>query len=68
MSENDTATTHRWLSKAEAAEHIGVHPNTLDRFHALGTGPRRVKLGEGSRSAVRYRLDELDRWMDTRSA
>lgn len=64
---DEDSTPQHWLSKAQAARYIGCHTNSLDRWHALGAGPRRVKLGDGSRAHIRYRRDELDAWMDSRT-
>lgn len=47
------------LSRAQAAELIGVHPKTLADWGQRGKGPK-FSLTEGGRR--RYDEDELRRW------
>lgn len=46
----------------EAAAYVGLSKPTLERFRITGEGPDFVKLG----GAVRYRKDDLDRWLERR--
>ena len=64
-SENGTAVPHapRWVSTKCAAEHCGLNHDFLRKLRRVGGGPRYVKIG----TAVRYDVNELDRWMAERT-
>jgi hypothetical protein len=47
-----------------AADHIGVSVDTIRRWRRLGTGPVYLKLGTGPKAPVRYRITDLDAWLD----
>ncbi|MCF8879653.1 helix-turn-helix domain-containing protein [Hyphobacterium sp. SN044] len=51
------------LSPKAAAAYLGLAPSTLAKWRVDGTGPTYLKLG----SAVRYKLDDLSDWLDSRS-
>jgi predicted DNA-binding transcriptional regulator AlpA len=53
----------RILSRREAAEQLGVHVLTLDRMHAAGTGPKRVRI---SARRVGYRQSDIAAWLQCR--
>ncbi|TBR17416.1 MAG: helix-turn-helix domain-containing protein [Chitinophagaceae bacterium] len=46
-----------WLTKAEAAERLGVHPATLDRWRREGRITRYTTPGVQN---ARFRLSEID--------
>ena len=46
----------------EAARHLSLAPNTLEKMRVTGNGPRFVKLGR----AVRYRLSDLESYIADR--
>lgn len=48
------------MTTAKAAEYLGLSVNTLNRWRWDGRGPRYLKLG----SAVRYRLSDLDAFIE----
>ncbi len=48
------------LKPADAAEYLGVKPETLNQWRWLGRGPAYVKVGR----TVVYRLKDLDAWLD----
>jgi len=52
------------LNTREAADVLGVAPGTLEDWRARGTGqgPKWLKVGH----AVRYRLQELEEWIEAR--
>ena len=54
------ATFERPLPEREAAELLGVSPNTLKHWRWVGRGPRYVKLVGG----VAYRSCDLSAWID----
>ncbi len=51
------------LTRPESAEYLGVQPQTLAKWAMLGEGPRYAKVGR----AVRYRLSDLDDWIESRT-
>ena len=52
----------QYLTTEELAKRWAVAPNTLRRWRVDGTGPGFVKLGTGIRSAVRYRIDDIEEY------
>jgi predicted site-specific integrase-resolvase len=50
-----------WLWTDEAAEHLGIHPNTLWRWRRDGYGPPCVQHGQ---RRFRYRVTDLNAWLD----
>lgn len=47
------------MTTENAAQFLGVKPNTLIKWRHQGTGPTFVKLGR----SVRYEPDVLERWV-----
>lgn len=61
-------TASKLLTTAEAAAHIGVKPNTLERWRTYGTGPEFIKINPHSlRSPIRYRESVLEAWLAERT-
>ena len=52
------------LTTQEVADRIRVHPVTLARWRAAGTGPAFVRVGR----SIRYPAAELDAWLARRAA
>lgn len=50
------------LTTREAAGYLGLATSTLNKWRCHGGGPQFLKLGR----AVRYRQDDLDRFLETR--
>lgn len=48
------------LTTDQLAKRWGIASNTIRRWRTEGTGPAFVKLGEGIRSAVRYKLEDIE--------
>ena len=48
-----------FLTREQAAHEIGVSVRTLNRRHAEGSGPPRIKHGR----KVAYRLSQLHKWL-----
>lgn len=48
----------------QAAEHLGVAVASLAKWRVSGDGPEFLKLG----AAVRYRMQDLDAWVESRRA
>ena len=53
----------RALSSPEAAERLGVSPETLPAWRSRGRGPRFVRAGR----AVRYLEADLEAYLDKRA-
>lgn len=47
-----------FLNTKDAAEYLGLRPNTLAKMRVYGTGPQYRKHGR----YVRYQMDELNQW------
>lgn len=54
----------QWVNSARAAALLGVSTQTLAHWRLRGRGPDFARL---SKTAVRYRLDVLERFMRERS-
>ena len=52
------------LSIGQLSEYLGVPVNTIYDWNRRGTGPRRIKVGQ----AVRWRMSDVDAWLEDRSA
>ena len=50
------------LDTTQAAKHLNIRPQTLNRWRHEGNGPPFVKIG----SLVRYRQQDLSIWIGTR--
>lgn len=62
MHGSDTAV--RLLNDKQVAALLGVSTATIRRWRLLSRGPKFLKLG----AAVRYREDDLTRWLESRPA
>lgn len=51
------------LSPAEASDRLGIAVGTLRNMRSRGGGPPYVRVGR----RIRYRLVDLDRWLDQRT-
>lgn len=61
-------TVSKLLSNAEAAQRIGVQPNTLEIWRTRGKGPQFIKLDPNSlRSPIRYRESDIETWLEVRT-
>lgn len=61
-------TASKLLSNAQAAERIGVQPNTLEIWRTRGKGPQFIKLDPNSlRSPIRYRESDIETWLEVRT-
>lgn len=58
------ATRPGLLTDKAAAEFLGISPSTMRSWRCRGIGPHFVKLGRGKKSAVRYDLRDLARFID----
>lgn len=53
----------RLLTSQEVAGLLGVSLPTLSRWRADGEGPAFLKLGRGPKAPVRYRVQEVERFL-----
>jgi len=53
----------RLLTARQAAEFLGVSVDTLARWRVLGVGPAFVKFSHAKQALVRYRSEDLDRFV-----
>lgn len=61
-------TVPKLLNNNEAAERIGVQPNTLEIWRSKGKGPQFIKLDPHSlRSPIRYRGSDIEAWLEART-
>lgn len=51
-----------FLNTKEAADFLGLKPNTLEKMRVYGGGPEYRKHGR----YVRYHIDDLNAWSDLR--
>ena len=56
------AEERKYLNTAEAARVLGLAPKTLARYRCTGKGPVYCRFS----NRVRYRLEDLDDWAETR--
>ncbi len=56
----------RFVSREHAAEYLGVSCQTLSRWAAERSGPPFCKFGEGTTAAVRYPIDGLEEFAESR--
>lgn len=61
-------TTETMITEDQLAARWGVHPGTLEAWRRNKKGPKFIKLGEGKRAPVRYRLDDIVEYERERTA
>jgi len=62
-SDSQETTNSPYLVVEQAADHLRVSKNYLDKLRVSGKGPRFVRLG---RRKVLYRKSDLDKWVEER--
>ena len=55
---------NRLVDDKAAADYLDMKPSTLRSWRCRGVGPVYIKLGCGKRSAVRYDLRDLARFIE----
>jgi hypothetical protein len=58
---NDSA--QQLLTPKQAAEFLGLSVDTLARWRVLGVGPAFVKFSRAKQALVRYRREDLERFV-----
>ncbi len=59
---------HHYYSREEAAAYLGLSIHTLVEYHARGTGPKFIKSAESRTGHAIYRLRDLRKWNEKRTA
>jgi len=54
------------LTTEEAASYLNLAAQTLRRWRVTGESLPFVRLGDGPKSAIRYRRADLDEWIEAR--
>lgn len=62
-SRDNPSRTRRTYTAREAAEIVGVTPDTLREWNIRGIGPRGIKQGTTQQARVYYPAAEIDRWI-----
>ena len=47
------------ITPAQLALRWGLSINTLNQWRAAGTGPKFIRLGDGERPRIRYRMSDI---------
>ncbi|WP_366869498.1 helix-turn-helix domain-containing protein [uncultured Roseobacter sp.] len=61
MITSTNSVAEHYLTKSETAKLLSKSSQTLDRWHRLGTGPQRTRIGK----TVLYRKDSLENWLQS---
>lgn len=48
------------LTPKELAARLKIHTNTLAKWRMINAGPKFLRMGEGPKSRVRYRLADVE--------
>ena len=54
------------LSTADAANYLGLRPQTLRAWRFKGGGPPYIRFGAKARGTVAYKISDLDIWVNQR--
>jgi hypothetical protein len=53
------------LTPKELAARLKIHTNTLAKWRMINVGPKYLRMGEGPKSRVRYRLTDVEEFERT---
>lgn len=56
----------KYLSPKETAKYLGVSVELLQKWRSNGVGIPFMKLGESTSSLIRYDIDELNKYLQTK--
>lgn len=62
VSARDFTKNTPHLTRSEAARYLGVSRRSMDNWATQGRGPRFYRIGR----AARYRLSDLEAWLEAR--
>ena len=64
-NEANEAAADAFLRPADVGRILGVTQNTLSQWRFVGRGPSYLKMsGAGQRSRVRYRKNDVEKWIE----
>jgi predicted DNA-binding transcriptional regulator AlpA len=52
-----------FLTCVEVTQMLRLSPKTVEKMRLEKRGPRYLRLGEGGRSKVIYKLDDVEEWL-----
>jgi hypothetical protein len=55
-----------YFTTAELAARYGLHIGTIENWRQNGQGPRWIKVGDGHGAPVRYQIEDILSWEDSR--
>lgn len=56
----------KYFSPKEAAEYLGISVDLLQKWRSNGMGIPYIKLGESSSSLIRYDIEELNKYIQSK--
>jgi excisionase family DNA binding protein len=59
--------TSKYLSPKEAAKYLGVSVELLQKWRSNGVGIPFMKLGDSTSSIIRYDIDELNKYLQSKT-
>lgn len=59
MSAASQSPDQHLITPAQLALRWGLNLNTLSQWRAAGTGPKFIRLGDGNRPRIRYRMSDI---------
>lgn len=62
----ETTVQHTWLTRKQLCEMLQIKTVTAESWVRKGEGPPYVKLAGGRAGSIRYRLDEVESWLESR--
>lgn len=57
----------KYLSPKEAAKYLGVSVELLQKWRSNGVGIPFMKLGDSTSSLIRYDIDELNKYLQSKT-
>jgi excisionase family DNA binding protein len=57
----------KYLSPKEAAKYLGVSVGLLQKWRNNGVGIPFIKLGDSTSSIIRYNIDELNKYLQSKT-
>lgn len=54
------------LTNEQTAALLGIKPNTLEIWRTKDKGPEFIKLGKTKQAPIRYHIDDIKVWLDSR--
>ena len=58
----------KYLTPKELSEYLGIKVTTLSNWRSTGEGPLYKKLGQNKQSPIRYRIEDVEAWVEARNS